>query len=145
MIGLAALLAASGYLLLHRPAHRPASSSARIVPFTTLPGQENQPALSPDGSRVAFCWNGTREDNFDIYVKVVGTESQLRLTGNPAEDTSPAWSADGRFIAFHRNTGPGSGFYVVPALGGVERQVAKAVPVRANFRGRTVDWFPDGK
>ncbi|MEW5979971.1 MAG: winged helix-turn-helix domain-containing protein [Acidobacteriota bacterium] len=144
--GLLGLMAAGGYLLWNRLAP-PLSPSRRevIVPLTTLPGRESQPVLSPDGSRVAFTWSGSQEDNLDIYVKVVDAESQIRLTSNPAQDTSPAWSNDSRYIGFNRNTGPDSGFYVVPALGGSERQVAKALPTRANFRGRTVDWFPDGK
>lgn len=142
---LTVMTAVGVYALWSRVVGGPRALQASILPFTTLPGQENQPALSPDSSRVAFCWNGEKEDNFDIYVKVVGTPSQLRLTSDPTQDTSPAWSPDGRLIAFHRNTGPGSGFYVVSALGGIERLVAKAFPARANFRGHTVDWFPDGK
>jgi Tol biopolymer transport system component/DNA-binding winged helix-turn-helix (wHTH) protein len=117
----------------------------RGVPFTTLPGMENQPAFSPDGNQVAFCWNGEKEDNLDVYVKLVGTHSMLRLTTHPSQDTSPAWSPDGRFIAFHRNTGEESGFYLVPALGGMERKVAAAFPARAHFRGHSLDWTPDGK
>ena len=117
----------------------------RSVPFTTLPGMENQPAFSPDGKQVAFCWNGEKEDNIDVYVKLIGTESMLRLTTHPAQDTSPAWSPDGRFIAFRRNTGDESGFYLVPVLGGAERKVAAALPGRAHMRGRSVDWTPDGK
>src|SRR5215813_5642955 len=30
----------------------------RVVPLTSLPGVEKRPSLSPDGSRVAFSWNG---------------------------------------------------------------------------------------
>jgi Tol biopolymer transport system component/DNA-binding winged helix-turn-helix (wHTH) protein len=114
-------------------------------PLTTYPGQENQPVLSPDGREVAFCWVGEQQNNFDIYRKIVGTESLLRLTSNPAQDTSPAWSPDGRMIAFHRNTGKDCGFYVIPALGGPERKIATSLPTRAHFRGRTVDWMPDGR
>jgi len=106
---------------------------------------ENQPTFSPDGNQVAFCWNGDNQDNVDIYVKLIGTESLLRLTTDPAQDTSPAWSPDGRFIAFRRNTREGSGFYFVPAIGGPERKIAAAFPARAHYRGRAVDWTPDGK
>jgi len=117
----------------------------RSVPFTSLPGMENQPAFSPDGKQVAFCWNGDKEDNIDVYIKLIGTDAMLRLTTHPAQDTSPAWSPDGRYIAFRRNTSEESGFYLVPALGGVERKVAAAFPARAHFRGHSLDWTPDGK
>jgi hypothetical protein len=29
------------------------------------------PSLSPDGSQVAFSWNGSAQDNQDIYIKLV--------------------------------------------------------------------------
>src|SRR5262245_32675137 len=117
----------------------------KTSPFTTMPGMENQPTFSPDGNQVAFCWNGENQDNFDIYVKLIGTESLLRLTTDPAQDTSPAFSPDGRFVAFRRNTGENSGFYIVPALGGVERKIAAAFATRADHVGRSIDWTPDGK
>src|SRR6476659_1176258 len=44
------------------------------VPFTTFPGQETAPALSPDGSRIAFSWNGdpaSGAKGFDLYVKAI--------------------------------------------------------------------------
>jgi len=116
-----------------------------IVPLTTMPGLESQPTFSPHGNHVAFCWVGGKGDNLDIYVKMIGTESLLRLTTHPAQDSSPAWSPDGRFVAFHRNTGNDSGVYLVPAIGGVERKLASLFPMRAHFRGRSLDWFPDGK
>ncbi len=78
------------------------SVSIRINPYR-CPGIEDEPSFSPDGSQVAFTWNGEKEDNFDIYVKVIGTERPLRLTSNPAKDYSPAWSPDGRWIAFCRD------------------------------------------
>src|ERR1051326_5448595 len=72
------------------------------MPLTTYPGDERQPALSPDGNQVAFSWNGMDQRNYDIYVKVIGAESPLRLTTDEAEDFSPSWSPDGHWIAFLR-------------------------------------------
>jgi hypothetical protein len=34
--------------------------------------QEPEPSLSPEGSRVAYPWNGENQNNFDIYVKLIG-------------------------------------------------------------------------
>ena len=47
-------------------------------PFTTLPGMESNPAFSPDGSRIAFAWNGDPASGgkgFDLYVKAIGSET----------------------------------------------------------------------
>ena len=41
---------------------RPQEQAAlTAVPFTALPGQATAPAFSPDGSRIAFAWNGDPE------------------------------------------------------------------------------------
>ena len=64
------LLAASvvaGWLVLASPK---ASAPVTAVPLTTYPGSERQPSFSPDGNQVAFAWDGEKQDNFDIYVKL---------------------------------------------------------------------------
>ncbi|MEZ5356729.1 MAG: winged helix-turn-helix domain-containing protein [Bryobacteraceae bacterium] len=92
------------------------------IPLTTYDGGEQDPSFSPDGSQVAFSWNGANQDNFDIFVKVVGTESLIRLTSDLADDRLPAWSPDGRFVAFLRRD---QGVYLVPSLGGTERKIGE--------------------
>lgn len=136
-----------------RPSHEPDGPSP-AVPLTAYPGYEMQPTLSPDGSQVAFSWNGPTEDNFDIYLKLVGPGRPLRLTTNSAWDDSPAWSPDGRLIAFLRfNTSVSADVFVVPALGGAERRLAT---VSLRRQGSTMfskrfasagnlTWTPDGK
>jgi DNA-binding winged helix-turn-helix (wHTH) protein len=42
------------------------AESVRVTPLTSLPGQEGQPAFSPDGKQVAVAWSGASDDNFDI-------------------------------------------------------------------------------
>lgn len=110
----------------------------RVVPLTTFTGTELQPAFSPDGTHVAFAWDGERGDNFDIYVKTVGNATALRLTSDPAIDRFPAWSPDGRQIAFVSARG-GGGIYLVSPEGGPERKVAD---LPADSRP---SWSADGK
>ena len=126
------------------PRHREQFSTAsEIVPLVSMPGQQYQPALSPDGSQVAFVYAGAPHPG--IYIAMVGGEKPLQLTQNDA-DHDPAWSPDGRQIAFARSDGSGSqqGLYVMPALGGSERRVyTVAVPTRGACGG--MSWSPDGK
>ena len=125
------------------PAPKAPAPPMRAVPFTSFPGRETSPTFSPDGNQIAFAWNGEKEDNWDIYVKVIGTESVLRLTNNPAADLSPAWSPDGRHIAFHRHTESEDGIYLVPALGGPEQKLYSRLG--GGWRAECPSWSPDGK
>ncbi|MGE0883577.1 MAG: protein kinase [Blastocatellales bacterium] len=131
--------------------NQPQSSSgqaARIVPFTSYQGRENCPSFSPDGSQIAFSWWGVNGDNPDIYIKRVGGETYLRLTTNPAEDFSPTWSPDGNQVAFVRRTGLSASVFVVPSLGGPERELISNIQVK-EFKIDDEDiilaWSPDGR
>ncbi len=96
-------------------------SPLKIFPFISFQGQKRQPAFSPAGNALAFVWRGDKDDNADIYVKLIGAGRPLRLTTNPDDDLSPAWSPDGRYIAFFRQSAGGGAYYLVPSLGGPER------------------------
>lgn len=88
-----------------------------VLPLTSFVGREFEPAVSPDGSRVAFIWDGGG-DAFDIYVKTIGSEVVLKLTDSPADERYPLWSADGRSVLFARSDGTGTALMRVSALGG---------------------------
>lgn len=82
------LLCIGGFVYL-----RPSSPSPLFctsVPLTNYVGSQICPYFAPDGERVAFSWDGERQDNFDIYVKQVGEGTLLRLTSDPRPDLSPA-------------------------------------------------------
>jgi len=117
------------------------------VPLTTYPGSESYPSFSPDGSQAAFSWNGEKQDNFDIYVKVIGTKPPLQLTSNPAKDYNPACSPDGRWIAFCRDL-PGAKVAVIliSPLGGPERKLTETnSPDPYGFLGFLLTWSPDSR
>ena len=122
--------------------------SPKVTPLTAYPGLELHPTFAPDGNQVAFAWDGEREDNLDIYTKVVGTDRSLRLTFDPAQDFRPAWSPDGRWIAFLRGTSRGKALVMrIPPTGGPERNVADVNPGNwANYdKAPLLEWSPDGK
>ena len=66
--------------------------------LTNSDGWNSYPALSPDGSKIAFI--STRDGNPEIYIMNVDGSGQTRLTTNDRFERTPAWSPDGAQIAF---------------------------------------------
>lgn len=117
-----------------------------IAPVTSYQGRENYPAFSPDDRQLAFTWDGAQGGNPDVYVKLLGTETPLRLTTHPAEEVSPIWSPDGLSIAFMRITKSGAGIYQVPALGGPERELLAGFwSDWTTIPSGRLSWSPDGQ
>lgn len=152
----AALIIGAYMTLISRSA--PTARSAvptRAAPLTSYEGVEIGPSLSPDGSQVAFAWNGPSQDNFDIWIKLVGPGEPIQLTRNPARDYTPAWSPDGKQIAFQRITSQMSAdVFVIPALGGAERKVASISVLGEGWLTTSIlgpafasnlAWSPDGR
>jgi Tol biopolymer transport system component len=52
-----------------------------VIPLTSYMGTQESPSFSPDGTRVAFSWNGEKRDNYDIFIK-------------------PIWGSNGRELLF---------------------------------------------
>ncbi|MFF1923904.1 serine hydrolase [Streptomyces sp. NPDC058221] len=100
-----------------------------------------QPALSPDGTRVAYVLRtADREHDREeraLWTVPAGGGAARRLTRGPA-DTAPAWSPDGRWIAFLRGGDGPSQLWLLPADGG-EPEPVTSLPAGA---GAPV-WSPD--
>jgi serine/threonine protein kinase len=127
-------------------APRESEPMSSLVPLTTYVGDERQPSFSPDGNHVAFSWNSEKKDNFDIWVKLIGSPVPVRLTHDPAPDRAPAWSPDGRSIAFLRGSSSGrAAVMVIPAIGGPERKVTEINQGAREFEGFKLDWTPDSQ
>jgi eukaryotic-like serine/threonine-protein kinase len=58
------------------------------------------PAISPDGHKLAFAIAPTGGGNFNIWVLDLLRGTRMRLTFSAGVDRAPAWSSDGRSIAF---------------------------------------------
>jgi Tol biopolymer transport system component len=152
----ALVLVAGAWLWMRRPIAPAPEAPLVATPLTTSPGFEIQPTFAPDGNEIAFAWDGEKQDNYDIYRKLIGPGDPLRLTRDPAADRSPAWSSDGRSIAFIRtpNQGPHvhpfltnptvrpGGIYLIPALGGAERRLADIATLT---RCSGLAWTADNK
>ena len=134
-----AVLSAGSYWLRTHATKKTTELTA--VPLTSLPGVELDPALSPDGGRVAFIWDGPDRNNFDVYVKEIASGESVRVTSDPAADHHPVWSRDGGHLAFLRRQGTGATVFLVPASGGRERRLAEVVETWSSW----LDWSPDGR
>jgi len=117
-----------------------------VMPLTSYLGDERFPTFAPDGRQIAFAWNGENRDNWDIYVKQVGSAGPpLRVTSNPADDTMPAWSPDGRYIAFERQQRNEFAIFLTSPLGGPERQVTDWLTTKNTVTFSPASWSPDGQ
>jgi len=70
------------------------------------------PAVSPDGTRIAFAYLG------DIWVVPSGGGEARQLTRHPARDYRPVWSPDGSQIAFASDRFGNFDVFLMPSGGG---------------------------
>lgn len=152
--GQAWLIAAAGMLVLAagvaiwmswpRDGSQKPDRPMHVISATTYSGRETTPSFSPDGNRLAFAWDGKNGDNFNVYVKAVGEERALKLTGDPRPEFSPVWSPDGRHIAYCRDGPLDREIVLIPPLGGPERVLAK-LPRQPDHQhpGHPKSWFSE--
>lgn len=119
----------------------------RVAPLFSEAGEKGAAVFSPDGRLVVFPWSGGNGTSMYLYVQMVGSHAQpLRLTNIPGEWTTVAWSPDGESIVFTRSSNASddfdSGIYVVPALGGAERELHRAPK---GMTDACVSWSRDGQ
>ncbi len=83
---------------------------------TSAEGWEGHPALSPDGSRIAYA--STESGNYDVFVVDVNGGSKIQLTANPGMDFGPAWFPDGTELAFVSDRSGSRDIWKVSQFGG---------------------------
>jgi Tol biopolymer transport system component len=96
---------------------------------------DDQPAFSPDGSKIAFRSNKDGDD--EIYVMNSDGSNQINLTNNSVQDHQPVFSPDGSKIAFTRN----AEIFVMNADGSNQTNLTNT-PI-PTFEGQP-NWSPDG-
>lgn len=102
-------------------------------------GGDSDPAISPDGTRIAFS-STHHTPTSDIYIKSLNGRVITQLTSDAADDGMPAFSPDGARIAFASNRSGNWDIYVMPATGG------KAVRVTEDPSDElSPSWSPDGR
>ena len=74
------------------------SAAAPFMRLTTGNWDDITPAISPDGTRLAFASN--RDGPWDLYIMDLSSGEISRLTNTPGYEASPSWSPDGRWLAY---------------------------------------------
>ncbi len=118
-----------------RPAPR-SLSDFQLTRITRDSGLATTPALSPDGSLIAYASDRAGQGNLDIWLQQTSLGGVVQLTSGDADEHEPVFSPDGSRIVF-RSEADGGGLYVIPVLGGDARLLAR--------NGRGPCFSPDGK
>jgi Tol biopolymer transport system component/DNA-binding winged helix-turn-helix (wHTH) protein len=113
MVAGGAALLSFGLVALQRVASQRATPEEPPIRFdrpprllSTLDGDEVHPALSADGTRLAYAWRRAAGDPFDLWqleldAGAPGRASAITTTASEQE-ISPAWSPDGSYLAYLR-------------------------------------------
>ena len=116
------------------PAPDPSRALRRL---TSTSGVNVDPALSADGSLLAYASDRGGSGDLDIWVQPTREERPRRVTSASGGDLEPSFSPDGRSIVFSK--GEGAGLYIVAAAGGEPRLLV------ATVSARTPRFSPDGR
>jgi dipeptidyl aminopeptidase/acylaminoacyl peptidase len=122
---------------------------------------DDEPAWSPDGTRIAFTSNRSLPDpdrtyNTDIWIVAADNKDKgahlTLVTSNPGEDHQAAWSPDGKWIAYSTQLDPSLLEYStkhiavapVPESGGKPGE-AKVLTLELDRMATQPKFAPDGK
>jgi serine/threonine protein kinase len=131
------LIVVAGYLLLRPDRKEISFSVGTTIQITYEPGLEIDPDISPDGKMVAFSSGPVGSTR--IAVRQSSGGRPIEITRDfPGIQRWPRWSPDGSQITFFSR----GGIYLVPALGGVPRQIIGGTPEGSAY---SPVWSPDGK
>jgi Tol biopolymer transport system component/DNA-binding winged helix-turn-helix (wHTH) protein len=143
-LALAATLGVVVYALASRTTSAgPSPASVRFAAMTSGPLNETDPALSPDGTRLAFAMRPDPNDAgaADLYVTDGAGRTPQRITTHPADDRHPAWSPDGSTLAFARIDGRTCDVILIALADRRERRLAAC----GNIEEPRVSWSADAE
>lgn len=87
------------------------------VTFLSAQSLIRMPNLSPDGTELAFSYQG------DIWVHNLNTNQSKRLTIHEGYEANPVWNASGSEIAFSSNRKGSTNVFTVSKNGGIPKQI----------------------
>jgi tricorn protease len=109
-----------------------ASAQTKLLRFPDIHGDE-----------VVFCYGG------DLWKAASDGGTAVRLTAHPGQELFPRFSPDGEWIAFTGQYDGDEQVYLIPAAGGVPRQLTYypargPLPPRWGYDNLVYGWTPDG-
>src|SRR3954467_12683488 len=119
---------------------------ALAVSALAAPAHATKLLRFPDihGDKVVFCYGG------DLWTAPVAGGTATRLTAHPGLELFPKFSPDGQWIAFTGQYDGDEQVYVIPATGGVPKQLTwyparGPLTPRWGYDNQVIGWTRDGK
>ncbi len=115
-------------------------SGRNPIRITNDPGDERDPAWSPDGRQLAYASN--RAGYWDLYVYDLASRETRRLTFDVAFQAAPSWSPDGFWLVYENYSGQSLDIYIVAVDGSESPQRLPGSGAMPDF---SPAWSPDGR
>jgi len=114
-------------------------TGGEVSRITSEYAHDYYPSFSPAGNMLLYASN--RDGNFDLYIKLLGSDILARLTDNIGDVSSSAFSPDGNLVVFSNSVkGKPSGLWLVNKDGSDPRKIYES---GGNIAGAV--WSPNGK
>ena len=135
----------------HRQSVQAMAEEFETVPLSVEVGQQFSPTISPDGTKVAYVWNGDGA-HYNIYIKPASGGTPFRFTKDDSPDLHPSWSPDGKTIALLHQSPAETNLVLKTLDGGAERILRRLQDPLSLWSSvnplsgcQSPSWTPDGR